>query len=127
MATELTIHLPDPLLEEARQAAEATKTTLEEFVSQAVSVRVQQQKSRMGTTPANWPKERMRQDRVWIETHYQTLAKNYPNQWVFVHEQKVCGAHRDMTIAEKQAEQLLGNIHQAYPLAVFVEASQYVL
>ncbi len=44
MTTELTIHLPEPLLQEARQAAGAAKTTLEEFVSQAISARVQQQK-----------------------------------------------------------------------------------
>ncbi len=36
MTTELTIHLPEPLLQEARQAAKVAKTSLEEFVSQAI-------------------------------------------------------------------------------------------
>ena len=126
MTTELTIHLPEPLLQEARQAAGAAKTTLEEFVSQAVSAQVQQQKPKTITGTADWPKERMTRDRVWIDTHYQSLVENYPNQWVYVHGQKVCGAHRDMARAEEQAEQVLGNVQQACPLAIFV-ATRYVI
>jgi hypothetical protein len=126
MTTELTIHLPETLLQEARQAASAAKTTLEEFVSQAISARVQQQKPETITETADWPKERMTRDRIWIDTHYQTLAENYPNQWVYVHEQKVCGAHRDMAKAEDQAEQVLGDVQQACPLAIFV-ATRYVI
>lgn len=126
MTTELTIHLPETLLQEAHQAARATKITLEEFVSQAISARVQQQKPETITETADWPKERMTRDRIWIDTHYQTLAENYPNQWVYVHEQRVCGAHRDMAQAEDQAEQVLGDIQQACPLAIFV-ATRYVI
>ncbi len=126
MTTELTIHLSEPLLQEARQAAEAAKTTLEEFVSQAISDQVQQRKPKMVTGPADWPKERMTQDRIWIDTHYQILAKNYPNQWVYIHGQKVCGAHRDMAQAEEQAQQVLGDVQQACPLAIFV-ATRYVI
>jgi enamine deaminase RidA (YjgF/YER057c/UK114 family) len=126
MATELNINLPDSLLEEARQAAEAAKTTLEEFVSQAISTQVQQHKPKTIAVPADWPKERMTQDRIWIDTHYQTLAENYPNQWVYIHGQRVCGAHRDMGKAEDQAEQVLGDIQRACPLAIFV-ATRYVI
>ncbi len=126
MTTELTIHLPEPLMQEARQAAEAAETTLEEFVSQAISAQVQHKKPKIIAGTASWPKERMTRDRIWIDTHYQTLAENYPNQWVYVHEQKVCGADRDMAKAEKQAEQVLGNVQQACPLAIFV-ATRYVI
>ena len=126
MTTELTIKLPDSLLEEVRQAAAATETTLEEFVSQALSSQIQQRKLKAVMGPATWPKERMTQDRMWIDTHYQTLAKRYPNQWIYVHGQKVCGAHRDMAKAEEQAQQILGDIRQACPLTIFV-ATQYVL
>lgn len=126
MTTELTINLPDSLLEEARQAAAAAETTLEEFVSQAVSAQIQQRKPKTVMGPATWPKERMTQDRMWIDTHYQTLAETYPNQWIYVHSQKVCGAHRDLAQAEEQAQRILGDIQQACPLTLFV-ATQYVL
>ena len=70
----------------------------------------------------------MQKDRAWIRENNQNLAKNHPNQWVFVHSyhalwvQKVVGAHRDMGKAQKQAEQVLGNVHQAGALAFFMGA-----
>ncbi len=54
------------------------------------------------------------------------LAQTHSNQWLFVHSQKVVGADRDMGKAEKQAEQVLGNVHQAGALAFFVGRGRYV-
>ncbi len=125
--TELTIKWPDPLLEEARKAAKATGQELESYLLQAALERIQRQNAKPGLKTKDWPKKRMKNDWIWIESHYQSLTETYPNQWIYVYNQQVCGADRDMAKAEQQAEQVLGNIGLAVPVAFFVAAGHYVL
>ena len=68
----------------------------------------------------------MQKDRAWIRENRDDLAQTHPNQWIFVHSQKVIGASSDMGKAEKQAEQILGNVHQMGALAFFVGKGRYV-
>lgn len=125
--TELTIKWPDPLLEEARKAAKAMGQGLESYLLQAALERIQRQNAKPGLKIKDWPKERLRSDWAWIESHYQSLVETYPNQWIYVHNQQVCGANRDMAKAEEQAERVLGNIGLAVPVAFFVPVGHYVL
>ena len=139
MTESTTINWPKELLEETQKVAKATGLSFESYVLQVLSERVdttttQPIKEISPTTQskfnakaakvrkigANWPRERMRQDWDWIYSHYSTLAKTYPNQWIVVHSQKVCGAARDLGKAEEQAEQVIGDVHQAHAVRHFV-------
>jgi hypothetical protein len=117
-----SINWPKPMLEEAREAAAKAGQSLEIFVLQAALERMQRLNSQPGFKLEDWSSERMQKDRAWIRENNHNLAENHPNQWLFVHSQKVVGAHRDMGKAQKQAEQVLGNVHQAGALAFFVGA-----
>ena len=121
-----TISWPEPMLEEAHEAAAKTGQSLEIFVLQAALERIQQLNSKPGFKLEDWSNERMQKDRAWIRQNNHDLARNHPNQWIFVHSQKVVGADRDMGKAEKQAEQVLGNVHEAGALAFFVGAGRSV-
>lgn len=76
---------------------------------------------------ANWPRERMRQDWNWIDSQYKRLTKAYPNQWIVVHSQKVCGAARDLGDAESQAQQILGDITKAHAVRHFLATRNYLI
>ena len=73
-----------------------------------------------------WSKEQFVQNRVWIEDNIQALEKDYPDQWVIVHEQKVVGADRKMGHAQDKAAQVIGNIFRADALMHFVEVTRRV-
>ncbi|MGB0387158.1 MAG: hypothetical protein ACPGWR_20260 [Ardenticatenaceae bacterium] len=122
-----TISWPEPMLEEAREAATIAGQSLEIFVLQAALERMQRLNSKPGFNLEDWTSEQMQKDRAWIRENSNDLAQNHAHQWVFVHSQKVVGAHSDMGKAQKQAEQVLGNINQAGALAFFVGGSRYVL
>ncbi len=40
-------------------------------------------------------------DDSWAHENYQTLLKNYPNQWVAIFNKAVIGAHEDLKILKK--------------------------
>lgn len=120
-----TINWPKPMLEEAREAAAKAGQSLEIFVLQAALERIQRLNSQPGFNLEDWTNERMQTDRAWIRENKDDLAQTHPNQWLFVHSQKVVGAHRDMGKAQKQAEQVLGHVDQAGAL-VFFAGGRYV-
>jgi hypothetical protein len=39
--------------------------------------------------------ERFRQDTAWFETHREELLEQYPEQWVFIYNQRVAAASPD--------------------------------
>ena len=120
------INWPEPMFKDLSEAAAKSGQSLEIFVLQAALERMQRLNSKPGFKLEDWNNERMEKDRAWIRENNNHLAKHHANQWVFVHSQKVVGADRDMGKAEKQAEQILGNVHQAGALAFFVGAGRYV-
>ncbi len=148
MDTKLTIDWPEPLLEEARQAAFAHNKSLEGLVLQAVSELTQRQNgksttkqvqrsksngnsteaqsSKKHTTQQGWTTEQFVRDRTWIDNNYDSLVEDYPDQWIIVYDRKVCGADRDFGKAQELAEPVIGDIHEIGALAVFVEASWHV-
>lgn len=128
--SKLTIDYPSELLEEARKAAQMTKQSVETYVLQATLERIQRQRrdadAKNPKSASGWSKEQFVQNRVWIEDNIQTLEKDYPDQWVIVHEQKVVGADCKMGHAQDKAAQVIGNIFRAGALMHFVEVTRRV-
>ena len=146
---ELTITLPESLLNETHKAAEVSQKSLQGFVLQVLAERVQEQNGtvlanshktrvpkkanrpkRLDTTAKpnsnGWDGKRMKQDWAWIDLNNNLLGESYPGQWIIVYDQKVCGAHRDLGIAEKQATEQIGDIHKAGAIMYYVERDRYV-
>lgn len=136
---ESTLKWPEPLLQEARKAASASNKSLESFILQAVQNQLFRQNNleqaepqketltppksaSSSATSTGWCKERFRKDRIWIDSNYQTLVEAHPNQWLIVYQQKVIGADRDFGRAQDQAEEIIGNVHQAGALGFFTAA-----
>ena len=127
--TTFSVTFPDELIEDAKEAAEMIGSDLNTFILQATFARVQELPAKLARkpiTPADWPKERLARDRAWIEENYQYLLETYPDQWVYVHNQKVVGADRRPAKAERQARVVIEDFYRDIPAKIFVEASRYV-
>jgi len=71
-------------------------------------------------------KERRRRDEVWIEQNYQTLIQKYPDQWVYVYNQKVVAADSSALKAERLARVAIEEFDRNAPAEMYVSASRYV-
>ena len=99
---------------------------MESFVLQGALERIQRQKAKSSPKAKSLPKERMKQDWAWIDSHYDKLLKKYPNQWIIVHKEQVVSAHSQQEQAIREAEQVIGDVYQAHALVDFVEATRRV-
>ena len=127
-ATTFTMTFPNELIEDAKEAAATIGTDLETFIIQATFARVQRLPAMLARpiTPKNGSKARRKQDEAWIEQNYQTLIEDYPDQWVYVYNQKVIAADRRATKAERLARIAIEEFDRDEPAEIFVEASRYV-
>lgn len=125
--TTFSVAFPDELVKDAKEAAETIGTDLETFIIQATFARVQRLPAMLAKpiTAKNGSKERRRRDEVWIEQNYQTLIQKYPDQWVYVYNQKVVAADRRALKAERLARVAIEEFDRDAPAEIFVEASRY--
>ena len=114
----LTIQLPEVLVRDAKEAAEKLGISLNRFMMQAIFIRVQELPTKR--EPIVFDNERFQRDNKWIDENYQEICEQYPNQWSYVYDQKVCGADRDMARAERQARAEIGDVHRLGAVALFI-------
>jgi hypothetical protein len=117
----LTIKLPEVLVRDAKEAAEKLGMSLNRFMMQAIFIRVQELPTKR--EPIVFDKERFHRDNKWIDENYQEICEQYPNQWFYVYDQKVCGADRDMARAERLARAAraeIGDVHRLGAVALFI-------
>ena len=114
----LTIKLPELLVRDAKEAAEKLGMGLNQFMMQAIFMRVQDLPTKR--EPIVFDNERFQRDNKWIDENYQEIYEQYPNQWIYVYDQKVCGADRDMARAERQARAEIGDVRRLGAVALFV-------
>jgi len=114
----LTIKLPEVLVRDAKEAAEKLGMSLNRFMMQAIFIRVQELPTKR--EPIVFDKERFARDNKWVTEHYQMLSEQYPNKWIYVYDQKVCGADRDKARAERQARAEIGDVRRLGAVAWFM-------
>lgn len=126
--TTFTVTFPDELVQDAKEAAETIGTDLETFIIQATFARVQRVPAMLARPirRKKGSKERRRRDEAWIEQNYQTLIEKYPDQWVYVYDQKVVAADRRALKAERLARVAIEDFDRDAPAEIFVEARRYV-
>lgn len=114
----LTIQLPEVLVRDAKEAAEKLGLSLNRFMMQAIFIRVQELPTKR--EPIVFDKERFQRDNKWIDDNYQQLSEEYQNQWIYVYDQKVCGADRDGARAERLARAEIGDVRRLGAISLFI-------
>ncbi len=114
----LTLELPDVLVRDAKEAADKLGMGLNHFMMQAIFMRVQELPTKR--EPIVFDKQRFQREHKWINDNYQELGEQYPNQWIYVYDQKVCGADRDGARAERLARAEIGDVHRLGAVSVFM-------
>ena len=114
----LTIQLPEVLVRDAKEAAEKLGMSLNRFMMQAIFIRVQELPTKR--EPIVFDKERFYRDNKWVDENYQRLCEEYPSQWIYVYDQKVCGADPDGARAERLARAEIGDVRRLGAISLFM-------